>query len=366
MRTPKRQKKKPSRGGRQAAAAKGRVFTLAEVARELGGEVFGDPATRLTGLAPLERAADGDLSWVADARRAKGAAASHAGALLVSDREAAGGKPGVLVKNPAAAMAAFSERLFPPSRPKPGVERGAFVSPKARLGKGVAIAAGASVAAGARIGDRTILHPGARVGEDATVGADCVLYPNAVVRDRCAVGDRCILHAGAVIGADGFGYVWDGEAQRKIPQRGIVRLEDDVEIGANSAVDRATFGETVVGRGTKIDNLVQIGHNCVVAEHVILCAQVGLAGSSRVGRRAVLAGQVGVNDHVTIGEGAVMTGQTGVTADAPAGAVLSGVPEMPHRQWLRSSALFARLPELSRRLEDLARRLERLEKGGGG
>jgi UDP-3-O-[3-hydroxymyristoyl] glucosamine N-acyltransferase len=263
-------------------------------------------------------------------------------------------------------MAEWSERLHPPTRPKAGVEKGAFVSPRARLGKGVAVAAGASVAAGATIGDRTVLHPGARVGEGARIGADCVLYPNAVVLERCVVGDRCILHAGAVIGADGFGYVWDGKAQRKIPQRGIVRLEDDVEIGANSAVDRATFGETVVGRGAKIDNLVQIGHNCVVSEHVILCAQVGLAGSARVGRRAVLAGQVGVNDHVTIGEGAVLTGQTGVTSDAPAGSVLSGVPEMPHRKWLRSSALFARLPELSRRLEELARRLERLEKGGGG
>jgi UDP-3-O-[3-hydroxymyristoyl] glucosamine N-acyltransferase len=240
------------------------------------------------------------------------------------------------------------------------------VDSTARLGRGVSIAAGASVGAGASIGDRTALYPGARVGEGAVIGADCVLHPNAVVADACRVGDRCILHAGSVIGADGFGYVWDGEAHRKIPQAGIVRLEENVEIGANTAIDRATFGETVIGRGTKIDNLVQIGHNCVVEEHAILCAQVGLAGSSRIGRRVTLAGQVGVNDHITIGEGAVLTGQTGVTGNVPAGAVLSGFPEMPHRQWLRASALFARLPELARRLDDLARRLERLEKGGGG
>jgi UDP-3-O-[3-hydroxymyristoyl] glucosamine N-acyltransferase len=214
------------------------------------------------------------------------------------------------------------------------------------------------------VGQRTRIAEGAFVGEGAEVGDDCLLHPNAVVRERCIIGSRCILHSGVVVGSDGFGYVWDGTAHRKIPQVGIVRIGDDVEIGANSAIDRATLGETRIGRGTKIDNLVQVGHNVVVGEDAILCGQAGIAGSARLEDRVTLAGQVGVNDHVTVGKGAVATGQAGVTGSVAAGAVVSGMPAAPHREFLRSAAIVARLPELARRLEELERRLARFEKGG--
>jgi len=209
------------------------------------------------------------------------------------------------------------------------------------------------------VGARTMLAAGAFVGENASVGEDCILHPNAAVLDGCRIGARCVLQAGAVVGSDGFGYVWDGASHRKVPQVGTVRVEDDVEIGANAAIDRATLGETIIGRGTKIDNLVQIGHNVVVGEHSLLCGQAGIGGSSRLGRGVTLAGQVGISDHVTIGDGAVLTGQAGVARQGrvEAGAVLSGMPALPHREFLRRAALLGRLEKALERLAKLESRL---------
>ncbi|HEV8610536.1 MAG TPA: UDP-3-O-(3-hydroxymyristoyl)glucosamine N-acyltransferase [Thermoanaerobaculia bacterium] len=349
---------------RQGSPPADSSFTLAELAAAVNGRVFGDPTLRLSGVRALGDAGPEDLSWVAGERRAAGARKSRAGAVLAGTPEAAAGKPAVVVESPALALARWLELRFPARRHRAGIARGARVHRTARIGKGASIAPGATVSAGARIGDRTRLAEGAFVGEGAEIGADCVLHPNAVVADRCVVGSRCTLHVGVVIGSDGFGYVWDGRAHRKIPQIGIVRIGDDVEVGANSAIDRATLGETLVGRGTKIDNLVQIGHNVAIGEDVILCGQVGIAGSARVEDRATLAGQVGVNDHVTIGRGAIATGQAGVTGSVAPGEVVSGMPAAPHREFLRRAALVARLSEMARRLEGLERRLAEIEKGG--
>ena len=351
---------------RSARAPKGvpRGFTLAEVADAVGGRVSGDGKLRLTGVRGLEEAGPEDLSWVASEKRAAGAGATRAGALIAPSVEAAAGKPAVLVDAPALALARWLEKFLPPARPRPGVAAGARVHRTARIGRGASVAAGATVAAGARVGPRTSISAGAYVGEGAAIGEDTVLHANVVVAERCVVGSRCILHPGVVVGSDGFGYVWDGKVHRKIPQVGIVRIGDDVEIGANSAIDRATLGETRVGRGTKIDNLVQVGHNVVVGEDALLCGQVGIAGSARVEDRVTLAGQVGVNDHVTVGRGAIATGQAGVTGSVPAGAVVSGMPAAPHREFLKRSAFTARLPELARRLGEIEKRLEELEKGG--
>jgi UDP-3-O-[3-hydroxymyristoyl] glucosamine N-acyltransferase len=339
----------------------GRFFTLAEVAEAVGGRVVGDPSFRLEGVASLEGAAASDLSWVADSRRIREAIASAAGALLVGSEEAAGGRPAVVVGNPLAAFAHWLGRVRPPKRPRPGVSREARVARTARIGKGASIGPAAVIAAGASIGARAVVESGAYVGEGAQIGDDTWIHPNASVLEGCRVGQRCVIHSGAVVGSDGFGYVWDGAAHRKIPQVGIVRIEDDVEIGANSTIDRATLGETVIGRGTKIDNLVQIGHNVVIGEHVIVCGQAGIAGSSRIGSRATLAGQAGVGDHVTVGDAATLTGQSGVVSGsrvAP-GAVVSGMPAVAHREFLKAAALVARLPLI-------LRRIEMLEKAAGG
>jgi UDP-3-O-[3-hydroxymyristoyl] glucosamine N-acyltransferase len=334
------------------------------VAAAVGGRVVGDPGLRLSGVRSLDEAGPEDLSWVAGERRGAKARSSRAGAVLTASTEVAAGKPAVVVDSPALALARWLELRLPAARHRPGAARGSRVHPTARIGRGASVAPGATVAAGARIGDRTRISEGSFVGEGAEIGADCLLHPNVVVRERCVVGSRCVLHAGVVVGSDGFGYVWDGKAHRKIPQVGIVRIGDDVEIGANSAIDRASLGETRIGRGTKIDNLVQVGHNVVVGEDAVLCGQVGIAGSARVEDRATLAGQVGVNDHVTVGKGAIATGQAGVTGSVAPGAVVSGMPAAPHREFLRRSALIARLPELARRLEEIERRLAEIEKGG--
>jgi UDP-3-O-[3-hydroxymyristoyl] glucosamine N-acyltransferase len=343
------------------------AFTLGEVAGAVGGAVAGDPGFRLTGVQPLDRACPADLSWVADENRVREAGRSAAGALLVSKAEHSGGRPAVVAANPTAALAVWLVRWAQAARPKPGVARGAFVHPGAKLSRGVSVAAGATVSAGARVGARSVLWPGAFVGEGSEVGEDCVLAPNASVLAHCRIGNRCILYAGAVVGSDGFGYVWDGERHLKIPQIGIVLLEDDVEVGANATIDRATFGETVIRRGTKIDNLVMIAHNVEVGEHSIFCAQVGVAGSTRIGRGVTLAGQAGVGDHAEVGDRAIVTGKGSVPTrgHVPPGAVVSGLPSVPHREFLRSAASLRRLPELARRFEALERRVEALAKGEG-
>lgn len=357
----------PRRGaggaGRSASAG---TFTLEDVAAAVGGRVVGSGASRLTGVAPLESAGPADLSWIADERRASDGARSAAAAFLVPSESLAGGRPCVVVASPSLALAVWLETRRPPERRAGGVARGAHVHRTARLSRGVSIEAGATVAAGARIGSRTRLRAGAFVGEGASIGEDCILGPGAAVLAGCRMGDRCVLHAGAVVGSDGFGYVWDGGRHRKIPQVGIVRLEDDVEIGANAAVDRATLGETVVGRGTKIDNLVQIGHNVVIGEHSILCGQAGVGGSSRLGRGVTLAGQVGVSDHVAIGDGAVLTGQAGIArrGRVPAGAVISGMPALPHREFLKRAALVGRLEAAFERLAALEEAVAKMRKGG--
>jgi UDP-3-O-[3-hydroxymyristoyl] glucosamine N-acyltransferase len=336
------------------------------VASAVGGRVSGDPSLTLTGVEALDRAGPSDLSWLADAGRRKEAAASRAGALIAPSEEAAAGKPAILVDSPQLALASWLELFRRRPRPRAGVSRRANVAPSARLGRGVSVAPGATVSAGARVGARTIVCSGAFVGEGAQIGEDCYLHPHSAVLDRCRVGARCVLQAGAVVGSDGFGYAWDGERHRKIPQVGIVRLEEDVEVGACAAIDRATLGETIIGRGTKIDNLVQIGHNVVVGEHSILCGQAGVSGSSKLGRRVTLAGQAGLGDHVSIGDGAIVTGQAGIfpRMTVPPGTVISGMPPAPHREFLRRSAIAARLPELLRRLEKLEARIASLEKGG--
>ncbi|MGE5413116.1 MAG: UDP-3-O-(3-hydroxymyristoyl)glucosamine N-acyltransferase, partial [Syntrophomonadaceae bacterium] len=338
---------------------------LEQVSAAVGGRVVGRASTRLTGIAPLDGAGPGDLSWIADGRRLRDAEKSAAGAFLVPDAALSAGRPCVVVASPSLALALWLESRRPAARFAAGVARGAHVHRSARLGRGAAVEAGATVAAGARVGARTRLRAGAFVGEDASIGEDCLVGPGAAVLAGCRVGNRCVLHAGAVVGSDGFGYVWDGAGHHKIPQVGIVRIEDDVEIGANAAIDRATLGETVVGRGTKVDNLVQIGHNVVIGEHSILCGQAGIGGSSRLGRGVTLAGQVGVSDHVTIGEGAVLTGQAGIArrGRVAAGAVISGMPALPHREFLKRAALVGRLEAAFERRAALEEAVGPMRKG---
>jgi UDP-3-O-[3-hydroxymyristoyl] glucosamine N-acyltransferase len=345
--------------------ADGPRFTLRELAEVLDAVLVGDPGVTVTGVATVESAGPEDLAFVTDARYRAAAATSHAGAFVVAgDAE---GLPGPVLQVPAPRLAlATLLRLFHPAalpaagiHPTAIVAPGAAVHPTAWVGPFVVIDEGAVVGPGARLFPFVYVGAGAEVGEGSVLHAHAVLYGGARLRRRV------VVHAGAVIGADGFGYAFDGTAHQKIPQVGAVVIEDDVEIGANTTVDRATVGATVVGEGTKVDNLVQIGHNVEVGPHSVLAAQVGIAGSARLGHHTVLAGQVGVADHVSIADGVVVGAQAGVPGDLPEAGTYLGAPALPAPTTRRIVAAQRRLPELLRRVRDLERRLAQLEGPAG-
>lgn len=337
---------------------------LTELAAAIGGEVLGDAGLRIRGVNGLSEAAPGELSFYGNTKYRKQLETTRASAVLISgDPPRRAGITWVRVANPHLAFARASALFHPRPTFTPGVRPGAHVHPGATIHAAATVMAGATVERGAQIASGAVLFPGVYVGEDARVGEGTLLYPNVVVRERCVVGARCILHAGAVIGADGFGFALDLEVPEhfKIPQAGIVRVEDDVEIGACTCVDRATLGETVIGRGTKIDNLVQVAHNVRIGPLSIVCAQAGISGSAEIGSGVVLAGQVGVVGHIRVGDMAKVGAQSGVAHDVPDGAIVSGSPAFEHREWLKASAVLPQMATLLREVRHLRRRVEELE-----
>jgi len=336
-------------------------FTLGRLADALGASLQGDAGRVVSGVAPLDAAGPDQVSFLTERKYLAQAQVSRAGALLVGRDIAGLAGPLLRVDRPQQALIVLLGLFHPEPIPEPGVHPTACVAGDARVDRSASVGPLAVVEAEAVIGPHTRVGALCFVGRRAVLGEDVRLHPHVVVREDVRIGNRVIVHPGAVLGADGFGYAFDGAAHRKIPQVGGLRIEDDVEIGANTAIDRATLGETVVRRGTKIDNLVQIGHNCDVGEDVILVSQVGIAGSSRVGNRAMLAGQVGVADHVTIGAGAILTAKSGVPNDVPAGEIWSGIPSRPTSEQKRIWAGESQLPELIKRVRALEKRLRDLE-----
>jgi len=333
---------------------------LRELAERLGCELLGDGEVDVRAVAGLEQARAGDLTFLANPKYAAHLATTQASAVVVGPGQEAP-LPRLVCANPYLAFARAVALVAPPPRPAPGVHPAAHVDPSAELGPDVHVGAFAVVGPRVRVGARTTIHPHVVLYEDVETGADCTLHSGVQVRERCRLGQRVVLQNGCVIGADGFGFAKDGEGRyQKFPQVGTVVIEDDVEIGALSAVDRAALGVTRIGRGCKLDNLVQVGHSVTIGEDTVLAGQVGIAGSTRVGRRVTLAGQVGVAGHLTIGDGVVATAQTGIPSSVAADTVVSGYPAIDNRGWLKSSAVFARLPELQKRVRELERRLESL------
>jgi UDP-3-O-[3-hydroxymyristoyl] glucosamine N-acyltransferase len=333
-----------------------------ELARTLGGTVVGDGAALVTGVAGIREARSGDITFLANPRYEPYLEQTRATAVLLAEE-----KPGAAIAqivHPSPYLAYLKVvKIFRGERPRPpaGVHPTAVIDPQAKLGAEVSIGPNVVVEAGAAIGDRTVLTANVYIGHESTIGADGWLYPNVTVREECTLGDRVVVHSGAVIGADGFGYVRDGGVYQKVPQVGTVQIGDDVEIGANTCIDRATTGATVIGSGSKIDNLVQVGHNVLLHENVILVAQVGVSGSTEVERNATIAGQAGIGGHLHIGEGAVIAGQAGVTKSVPPRTQVSGYPAQPHAIAKRIHALTMRLPQLWERLQRLEERLRVLE-----
>ncbi|MBI5344025.1 MAG: UDP-3-O-(3-hydroxymyristoyl)glucosamine N-acyltransferase [Deltaproteobacteria bacterium] len=343
--------------------------SLDEIASLVLGTVVGGRDAVISSIAPVDEAGPGDIAFIWDRRYLKSIKTCAASAVIIREEDykeglAPDGVSLLLVKNPQLAFAMTLDVFRPQTPPPPGVHPAASVHPGARIGKDVSIMACAVVEEGAEIGEGAVLFPGVYVGRDAAVGAGAVLHAGVAVRERCLIGRRVIIHCNSVVGSDGFGYARESGGYRKIPQTGMVRIEDDVEIGACVTIDRATVGETVIGRGTKIDNLVQIAHNVRVGADSIIVAQTGIAGSTKVGSRVQLGGQSGIVGHIEIGDDVMIGARAGVIDDVAKGSVVSGFPAMPHGEWLRAQSLFLRLPEMKKKISELERRLAELEKGG--
>jgi UDP-3-O-[3-hydroxymyristoyl] glucosamine N-acyltransferase len=335
-------------------------ISLRRIAEHVGGRVVGDDGRLIAGVRPLGEAEPEHLSFYHNRRYLAVARSSAAGALLVADAAPFPGRDLLVCDEPYLALARVLTLFHPPAATEAGTHPTAVVAADATVGPDASIGPHAVVGRRAAVGARTVVSAGCVVGDDAVIGDDALLHPNVVIEPRCRVGDRCILHAGVVVGSDGFGFATVEGTHTKVPQVGIAVIEEDVELGANVCIDRATLGETRVRRGTKVDNLVQIGHNVIVGEHSLLVAQSGISGSTQLGHHVVMAGQSGAVGHIRLGDGTVVTAKCGVTEDTAPGAMVSGWPSRPHKEWLRAMANLFQLEALRRRvrsLEDAVRRL---------
>ncbi len=339
-------------------------WTAGEIAGKLGGTCEGDASRVIRGVAGVREAGEHDITFLANPKYAGLAEKTRAGAILVGRDTALSAHAALIrVENPDRAFAQAVELFIQtPAPPPPGVHPSAVIGADVQLGQQVSIGACCVVESGAVIGDRTVIHPLVHIGQGVRVGKDCLFHPHVSIREFCRIGDRAILHNGAVIGSDGFGYSVDKDGVRtKIPQVGIVVIGDDVEIGANTAVDRARFGKTVIGNGVKIDNLVQIAHNVVIGDHAVIVAQVGISGSTTLGPRAIMAGQSGATGHLEIGAGAVILAKAGATKDVPPGTKIFGFPGEPAEKAAKLRAHLARVPKMREKLAELEQRLRKLE-----
>jgi len=334
---------------------------LTELAEWVGGTVVGEGEVEISGVASIEDAREGEITFVANPKYLPSLAETQASAVIVSPEVTSGKKPLLCVKNPYLAFAKILT-LFThkPYQPK-GVDPRACVSPTARLGKDLTIYPFVYVEDRCSIGDRVTLHPGVVVGEGSSIGEDSILHSNVSLYPGMVIGKRVVLHSGVVVGSDGFGYAKEGRKNLKIPQVGKVEIEDDVEIGSNTTIDRGALGNTVIRRGVKIDNLVQVAHNVVIGEDSIVVAQVGISGSTKIGSNVTLAGQVGMAGHITIGDNAMVGAQSGVAHDIPANQVVTGSPAIPHREWLRMVMTLPKVPEMRKATLEIERRLTKIE-----
>jgi UDP-3-O-[3-hydroxymyristoyl] glucosamine N-acyltransferase len=328
---------------------------LGDLARELGADCRGPVDIEIAGVAGIEEAAPGQLTFIANAKYARFAANTRASAILVHPNFAEVPVATLRIANPYLAFARAVGIFYQPPAYPPGIHPTAVIDPTARIGKNSRIGAYAVVGAGVELGDNATLLPHVVLYPGVRVGSHFFAHAHAVVRENCQIGDHVLLQNGVVIGGDGFGFAKRSDgAWEKIPQSGPVVLGDHVEVQSNACVDRASVGETRIASGAKIDNLVQVGHGSSVGENTLLCAQVGLAGSSHVGKNVILAGQAGVAGHCRVGDGAVATAQSGIPGDVAPGKVVSGYPAIDNRQWLRAVACFQRLPELFRQMQKQA------------
>ena len=335
---------------------------LRELAERLGCRLEGDGEVDIQRVAGIEKAGPSDLTFFANNKYAAALRVTRAGGVILGEQAEPAPCPMLRAKNPYLTFARAVELFADPWRPAPGTDPHAYVDQRARVAPSASIGPHAVIGEGAVVGERSVVYPHVVIGRDAVIGEDCLIHALVSIRERVVLGNRVVVQDGAVIGSDGYGFARDADGSHyKIPQVGDVVIEDDVEIGANTTIDRPAVGETRIGAGAKIDNLVQIAHGVTVGRRSLLAAQVGVAGSTTIEDSVTLAGQVGVAGHLTVGKGAVATAQTGIPNSVPAGALVSGYPAIDNRDWLKASAVFRKLPELRRTIADLEQRLARLE-----
>ena len=327
---------------------------LAEIASVLDATLEnGDPETEISGIAGIEEATAGQITFVANPKYAAAAKTTSASAVIVSEDFPAVSACVLRSKNPYLAFAKAVSLFYEAPQYSAGVHPTAVIAPTAKLGRNAHVGAYVVIDDDVEIGNDAVLLPHVVIYRGVRIGDNFLAHAHAVVREYCTLGDNVVLQNGAVVGCDGFGFARDGDHWEKITQSGPAVLESEVEVQANACVDRASIGETRIGRGVKIDNLSQVGHGSAVGEHTLLCAQVGLAGSTVVGKNVILAGQVGVAGHCNIGDGVIVTAQSGTHGDIPAGAMVSGSPAFDHKQWLRAVGIFNKLPELAKTVRSL-------------
>ena len=334
---------------------------IKEIAQILNGSVAGDGEVVIERLYPIDEAGVGDLTFIANPRYMRQLETTKADAILVRPGIECPGKNLIIVSDPYVALGKLLTIFYPKEPHYPGVDSRAFLEEGADVSPEATVYPGATVCRGARISRGVVLYPGVFIGPEVSIDEDSILYPNVCVYRKCIIGKRVILHAGVVVGGDGFGYANPGVDNLKIPQVGLVQIDDDVEIGPNCTIDRGTFGKTWIHRGVKIDNLVQIAHNVVIGEDSVIVAQVGISGSTKLGKSVIIGGQAGLVGHLVIGDRVMIGAKSGVHENVASGMTVSGSPHLPHKLWLRVSGSLAKLPEMRQMLSTLMKRVNKLE-----
>lgn len=338
-------------------------LTVEELAHRLGCSYEGDPETKIYGVSSLEKATEGDLVFLSHSRYKPLLEESKASVAIIPQDEKFDRFPVIKSPHPQRSFIQAVKYFFKPYLPSPGTHPRAVVSPTARVGKGVSIGALSVIGEEVEIGEKTVVFPGVTIYPGVKIGEECIIHSGVSIREGTRVGNRVIIHNGVVVGSDGFGYLQEEDGSSvKIPQKGKVIIEDDVEIGANTTIDRASLGETIIRKGVKIDNLVQVAHNVEVGENSILAAQTGIAGSTKLGKKVIAGGQVGITDHVKIGDKTILAAKSGVTNDVSEGEIVAGSPHLNIRDWRKAWASLPRLHELIREFRKLKKKVEKLEK----
>ena len=344
---------------------------LSEIAEFLHGELVGDPHLEISGLAKIEEAGPGDLTFVANPKYLKFVESTHAAAVLIAEENESVKIPHIKLEDPYLGFLQILERYYPPLEPSfNGIHATAVISPSSHIAENVRIGPFTYIGENVNIAKNTIIYPCCVILDNVTIGQNCKIYSHVSIREGCLIGNDNIIHCGVVIGSDGFGFAPTGDVYKKIPQMGRVKIEDNVEIGANCTIDRATLGETLIKSGSKIDNLVQIAHNVIIGENTVVAAQSGISGSTKLGKNVTLAGQVGIVGHVKIGDKSILAAKSGVSKDVPPGEVWFGYPAQPIMKQKKIEASLRHLPELTKKLHNLEKLVfsleEKIKKGNGG